>query len=188
MTVFQADFLRVIVALMAGWSLVMTVAILFAFTSRVGWGFGWRSIESRKRTHIMLVSASFMVLSIYTIVELIGRIGQTVTWRAPTLLTAFLLSGAGQYSMLSAQMADRRHTVGRVVPPVIPVDPVLGLIEKLVTTLDRIEDRQLSSADSMVRMEDANKVVANDLQAAHDRADASTGPHGAAADAASRTE
>ncbi|MCA1570075.1 MAG: hypothetical protein LC798_07085 [Chloroflexi bacterium] len=183
MTIFQADTLRLAAALAAGWSLVMTVAILGAFFSRVGWGFGWRSIEDRKRTHIVSVSVAFVVLSCYAIAELYHRAGDPLTWRGPVLLVAFLLSGVGQYSMLTAQMQDRR-----AVPPTVPVDPVLTLIERVVLSLDRIEGRQVSGADSMARMEDAASNVADDLKSSQARADTvRNGEPGEAADAGAQS-
>lgn len=44
------------------------------------------------------------------------------------------------------------------------------------------------AAESNRRMEAGAALIAHDLSAAHGRADAAEGPHGAAADAASRTE
>ncbi|MBA2282278.1 MAG: hypothetical protein H0W25_13770 [Acidimicrobiia bacterium] len=181
---FQADLVRLFVGLSAGWSLIMTVAILLAFTRRVGWGMGWRDIEDRKRTHIFSVSAAFVVLSGYAVVEVHQRVGTELTWRGPVLLVAFLLSGLGQWSMLSAQIQTRREAV----TPTVPVDPVLRLIDRVMTTLGRIEGRQVTGADSMARMEDAASHVAHDLQSSQARADQVTeGAPGAAADAGAQS-
>ncbi len=197
MSIFQADLLRLSVGLAAGWSLIMTMAILFAFTSRVGWGFGWRSIEDRKKTHIFLVSASFVVLSGYAIAEVYLRVGTPLTWRGPVLLVGFLIAGSGQYSMLSAQMKARHeyHGKERRRSLAVPTEPVLALIDRVMSTLDRIEsrqvrieDRQRTGADSMARMEDAANHVASDLESSQARADTVTdGAPGAAADAGAQS-
>lgn len=188
-SIFQADLLRLVEMTAAGWSLAMTIAILAAFFGRVGWGIGWRDIEKRKKTHIVLVSVSFIILSIYAACEVYGRLGQRLTWRGPTLTVAFIIAGVGQFSMLSAQMSDRRHTTGRTAPAFVPVDPVIGLIERVVFTMDRIEERLSTNGDAMTRMEDADKVVASDLAKSISRADSEqSGEPGAAADAGLKSD
>lgn len=53
--------------------------------------------------------------------------------------------------------------------------------------LDRINGKVERLLEGGVRIEDASALVASDLADSHERADTTTGPHGAAADAASRT-
>ncbi len=191
MTIFQADLVRLFVGLAAGWSLIMTVAILFAFTSRAGWGVGWRNIEDRRRTHIFSVSSSFVILSGYAVAEVFQRVGTDLTWRGPVLLVAFVIAGLGQFSMLSAQMQASRE-----VPVAATLDPLAGLIKRVAQALARIEfsqarmeGRQVTGADSMARMEDAASTVASDLRSSQERADTITdGLPGAAADAGAQSE
>ncbi len=62
-----------------------------------------------------------------------------------------------------------------------------SLIIRALATLRLLDAKITSGAATTDRIEAAAVVVAADLAASHDRADAADGPHGAASDAAMRT-
>lgn len=61
------------------------------------------------------------------------------------------------------------------------------LRQRVILLLDRLDDKAVINAASNARIEAAAVIVATELAASQDRADAIDGPDGAAADAASKS-
>lgn len=74
--------------------------------------------------------------------------------------------------------ADATTTAAEILRTALDTDRVLAMQDRAVSR---------SSNEAVLRIEVAAAGVAVDLAAAHERADAADGPHGAAADAAMKT-
>ena len=56
--------------------------------------------------HVGAIAASFIMLAVYGMAEMVARLGEPLTWRSPTLLVAFSLANVAQAIMLNVVRAQ----------------------------------------------------------------------------------
>ncbi len=98
-----------------------------------------------------------------------------------TLVAAFLVQVFGKQSQIKIVEEATRTAVAEILTQ------IRYAVERLEASGARVEESGVRLEESGERVEAASAIVAEDLAASHDRADAIEGSAGAAADAASKS-
>ena len=129
---------------------------------------------------IVSLLLSFVPLLVLTAVTFLHR--SIIVARAELVHLTGQIERAGKQTEVAAALLATNLEVTRM----LAVEDRL-IMSRLVGVVDGVETSSAANSATGLRIEKAAACVADDLAASHLRADEAEGPHGAAADAASKT-
>jgi hypothetical protein len=129
---------------------------------------------------IVSLLLSFVPLLVLTAVIFLHR--SIIVARAELVHLTGQIKRAGKQTEIAAALLATNLEVTRM----LAVEDRL-IMSRLVGVVDDVDSSTKANQSTGLRIEHAAACVADDLAASHVRADEAVGPHGAAADAASKT-